>query len=265
MNIQDVFTKESTYNGRPLDNEAELIEAAKGGDSAAYYALAMQYANVLRGAVSRYADFDGQDVEDARASVLAALWAAVVAYEGGSFAALLPRFVKADATHVNSAADFMGSDSGISPQTERLYWRAIRATETVEEAREYATSSDRKNSLSGAHFDAIHSHLRADDVTSAQLVDVAETANPFSSWELANDVSTAIDGLPTLQRAIVRRSYGFDGTASEDVNTLAQVFPAVHSDREVSGFVNVSRATVERHRKAAIEALREPLAAYRQA
>ena len=264
MNINDVWTADTTYTGKPLDNEAEVIEAAKAGDSEAYYTLAVQYGNVLRSSVSRYADYDGQDIEDARASVLAALWAAITTWEGGSFAALLPRFTKADATHKNSAADFLGSESGISPQSERLYRRAIRATESLDDARDYAGDVDRYNRLAPATFDVIHAHLgilneRADV---AELADMAEPVDAFTRWEKLTDTRNAVDALEPKYRAVIRRAYGFDGTGSEDVNVRAQVFPAVHSDGEVSKYVEVSRATVQRYREAGLGSLKVSLAVY---
>ena len=267
MNINDVWTAETTYNGKPLDNEAEVIEAAKAGDSAAYYTLAMQYSPLLRQAVRNAAEFDGDDTEDAQASALAAFWTAITEWTPGKYATL---GASAKWLLFNSGADanslvanMGGRESAVSPRALATYRQAMAAADyDVDAAREVAGARTNRNYLSAASFDAVHAVVTAERADVADLADMAEPVDAFTRWEKLTDTRNAVDALEPKHRAVIRRAYGFDGTGSEDVNVRAQVFPAVHSDGEVSKYVDVSRRTVLRYREAGLASLKVSLAAY---
>jgi len=267
MNINDVWTAETTYDGKPLENEAEVIEAAKAGDSAAYYTLAMQYSPLLRQAVRHATDYDTDDTEDAQAAALAAFWTAIANWTPGKYATL---GASAKWLLFNSGADanslianMGGRESAVSPRALAIYRQAMAAADyDVDAARDIAGARTNNHHLAAASFDAVHAVVTAERHSEIDLVDLAEPVDAYTRAEVLLDVRNAVERLSESPKAIIRRAYGFDGTTSEDVNVRAQVFPAVHSDLEVSKYVDVSRKTVERHRKAGLATLKEYLPAY---
>lgn len=252
------------------DEERALIPAAQAGDEAATAALAQSQIRWLRAEARKYGAASGVDSDDLVSAGLEALLGAIRTFDPTRGARL---FTHAQTAMREAMADEVagyGSTIAIPGRTLRKYRRALRETETVDEAREFARERD---GMDPATFDAVRYALAGKSLD--ERLAGGRAASAGEDPRERNAVQEPGDALAGETRTLGSRGPAPEGTAV--ARSLARQALAVLDDRQreivalavlaeeplshaaIADRLGTSRPTVTRTLAAALDAMRGAL------
>ncbi|WP_144722266.1 sigma-70 family RNA polymerase sigma factor [Cellulosimicrobium sp. TH-20] len=255
LTLSALFTRRTSPEPLPLEEEVALVERVKNGDAAAFNTLAETYAPRLRAASAhmRHAIVD----EDERTqAVVVAFLEAVHATEPGVRVANRVKFTMAE--HMQRAASAVRPGLSVPQATFMRYFAALRDGGLTPAGRpDYAAASERASShgLTSSAFHEVRDAIREPESiealaaagsagTDRGLIDNAlQYEETIERKAMVDKARKAVSG---DERTVVDLAYGF---AEFDV------IP----DAEIAHRLGMNRSTVWRKKAAALDKMRNAL------
>lgn len=224
------------------EEEAPLVAAAQRGDASAADTIVRSQARYIYGQAVRWASPTVTADDLFQVGVLG-LMDAVASFDPAAGVRLFTHARRAIQRRMSAEVAETGSTVTVPARTFQRYAQAVRSTETLAEAREFAGDPERSRRLEPEAFNAVHDAISGavpilhEDDLGAGAGDVAETATA----KLA--VAAMLGVLDDRSRTVVRMAFGLDGDPMDD-GAIASV-------------LGIHRTRVVRIRNAALAAMRE--------
>jgi RNA polymerase sigma factor (sigma-70 family) len=243
--------------------ESALIAEARIGNTTALEALVTSQLRFIRSEASKYARFQrvaNVDVEDLVSAGLEALLGALDSFDPNRGVRL---FTHAQYSIREAMADEVaayGSSIPVPGRTLRRYRKAIRATQTLAEARDFAKASE---GMDAETFDAVHAAVSgmasldgASDSDEGSLIDRLDSE---TTRVMGNGVSSSETTVEV--RFLVRQAIAsLEDERSKTIVGLAFLASEPMTDAAIAAHLGISRPTVTRTRNHALALMREALA-----
>lgn len=264
--LSDIFDKKVTVPDLELDDERDTIAAAQAGDSAAKEKLILAYARSLRNGVIAFTrNFSPEDrvadVDDVRSQALLGFLEAVRAFNPlrhDRLAAIAPEYIRQAVTSEAASA----SSFTVPERTLKRFFAILRLAEgNIYDAAALAPTYEMRKETFLAILSAIRNvdsldlpeaggedtvGVSRDGWSGAMVRPLWDNVEPDSDSKLL--VAAAFDAVNTLEGDVVRLAYGF-----------ADYDPV--PDAEIAARLGLSRQKTQRTRNAALDKMRERLAA----
>ena len=235
--------------------EAALIASAQQGDEAALERLIEAHRPFLESLVSRFPQRSSMDREDLYQEAVIGFMEAVFTFDSERGSERLVTKARWTSSKAVRSAVGLGMDIPVPASTLSKYLSAMTAAEDdYEAAQALAFEQDRmgKETFAAVHF-ALHGGESLDSATDEEGRSLHETVAGPSLIAPPSDrspVLEALEELPSEGRFILRLAFGFE---TGEPMTDQEISEYLHAEYLVS----MSRATVQRRRIEALEALRE--------
>lgn len=262
--LRDIFDRRTAAPQIPIEEEADVVEAARHGDERAYVTLLYAYGKVLAGfhrdalrALGREAPRD--DIDELRAILVSGMAEAILAYDPAKGARLLHVLrVKLRETLAESG---WGQEVPftVSERTLRRFYGLMAAAEqNVERALELAPEHHMKpetvldvlaavrNTLAYDGFTTDDGDDAADPLAYATPISGVVSRDPIQDVEDRVLVEAAFRAVDDQEARVVELAYGF---------TADEIVP----DGKIASKLGTSRTTVRRIRGSALDKMRDEL------
>ena len=256
--LADIFDRGAEKRIDDLHTERETIAAAQSGDESATLALLYAYAPALRNLVSRHRDRLGE--EDARSAAVEGVLVAIAEFDADSYDGRLAGPIR---FHIaNALQDSTHDTLPVPSRTVREFLAILRKADGDLKAAAL---------LAPSHGMALDTFFAVRDATMTAHLGDTQPDHAVSMYGSARDAYAAVDdrlladaaleAMDDLDEAVCRWSYGFEtGSELSDAEVAQAMSEAeLGIDRVAAGESVVSRATVQRRRKAGLAAARESL------
>lgn len=251
------------------DAERDLIALAQAGREAAMADLVRAHVRYLRAEARKYSASEPLlDADDMLSAGLEAFVKAVKSFDLSRPVRLLTHARPAIALAMDEEKAAVGRAISVPSRTLRRYRQAIRETDSLEDAREWAWKKEGR--LAPDVFDAVHFAMTGHSLDAPKrsphlAQDALSEERDAGSAEARPGVGIGSRGPSpednAIARALTRQALAVLDVRQRAVVVLAFLSGEDLSDAEIAERLLMSRPTVTRLRNAALAAMREVFAA----